>query len=108
MIGFGFRWIGWEPFACRATSGPNTALSRECFTKNDGIRSRLMKLLSFLLSKFDVDPMHSVLLFLMYSARRGAPNSIVAGSLCFLSIGSTGKKNCLSVQIFDLPVSILN
>ena len=32
--------------------------------KNDGVRSRLIELQSFLLSKFDIDPIHSVLMFL--------------------------------------------
>ena len=32
--------------------------------KNDGVRSRLIELQSFLLSKFDVDPIHRVLMFL--------------------------------------------
>ena len=65
--------------------------------KNDGVRSRLIELQSFLLSKFDIDPMFRVLMFFhalwMYRARRGAPKSVVSGSLCSLSIGSTGRKN---------------
>ena len=38
--------------------------SWECFVKNDGVRSRLIELESFLQSKIDVDPIHSVLMFL--------------------------------------------
>ena len=34
--------------------------SWECFVKNDGVRSRLIELQSFLLSKIDVDPIHRV------------------------------------------------
>ena len=38
-------------------------ISWECFIKNDGIRSCLIELQSFLLNKIDVDPIHSVLRF---------------------------------------------
>ena len=39
-------------------------ISWECIVKNDSVRSRLMELQSFLLSKFDIDPIHHVLMFL--------------------------------------------
>ena len=39
-------------------------ISWECLVKNDGDRSRLIELQSFLLRKFDVDPIHRVLMFL--------------------------------------------
>ena len=39
-------------------------ISWECVVKNDGVRSRLIELQSFLLSNFDVDPIHRVLMFL--------------------------------------------
>ena len=39
-------------------------ISWECFVKNDSVRSCLKEQQSFLLSKFDVDPIHSVLMFL--------------------------------------------
>ena len=91
---------GWEPFACQATSGPNSFIQSflkeifaggrgdsftfsymsefssfhlnslrdtigwECIVKDDGVRSRLIELKTFLLSKFDVDPIHRVLMFL--------------------------------------------
>ena len=38
--------------------------SWECFVKNDLVRSCLIELQSFPLSKFDVDPIHRVLMFL--------------------------------------------
>ena len=31
-FGFGFGWVGWEPFACRATSGPNSFI-QSCLTE---------------------------------------------------------------------------
>ena len=40
------------------------AISWEYIVKNDGVRSRLTELQSFLLSKFDIDPIHRVLMFL--------------------------------------------
>ena len=36
----------------------------ECVVKDYGVRSRLIEQKSFLLSKFDIDPIHSVLMFL--------------------------------------------
>ena len=39
-------------------------ISWECIAMNDGVRSRLIELQSFLLSKFDIDPTHRVLMFL--------------------------------------------
>ena len=36
----------------------------ECVVKDDGVRSCLIELQSFLLSKFDVDPIHRVLMFI--------------------------------------------
>ena len=37
-------------------------ISWECFVKNDGVRSRLIELQSFLQSKIDVDPIYCVLM----------------------------------------------
>ena len=37
-------------------------ISWECVVKNDGVRSRLIELQSFLLNKFYVDPIHRVLM----------------------------------------------
>ena len=70
--------------------------------KNDGVRSCLIELQSFLQSKIDVEPIHSVLMFFnvlcMQCARRGAPKSIVSGSLCFLSKRIHRQKEyCMSV-----------
>ena len=39
-------------------------ISWECIVKNDCVRSRLIELQSILLSQFDIDPTHSVLMFL--------------------------------------------
>ena len=39
-------------------------ISWECIVKNDGVRSYLIELQSFLQSKVDVDPIHRVLMFL--------------------------------------------
>ena len=39
-------------------------ISWECFVKNDSVRSCLIEFQSFLQSKVDVDPIHSVLMFL--------------------------------------------
>ena len=46
---------------------PNNVLDTinwECFVKNNSVRSSLIELKSFLQSKVDVDPIHSILLFL--------------------------------------------
>ena len=39
-------------------------ISWACFVKNDGVRSCLIELQSFLQSKIDVDPIHRILMFL--------------------------------------------
>ena len=69
----------------------------EYIVKNDDVRSRLTELQSFLLSKFDYDPIYRVLMFLSrwlhVLCKTRASRSIVSGSLCSLSIGSTGRKN---------------
>ena len=39
-------------------------ISWECIVKDDAVRSRLIELQFFLLSKFDVDPIHHVVMFL--------------------------------------------
>ena len=74
--------------------------------KDDGVRSRPIELESFLLSKFDVDPTHRVLMFLprfllVPCTRRGASKSVVSGSLYSLFMGSTDVKNtvCLLLKI---------
>ena len=89
-------------------------ISWECFVKNDSVRSCLIELQSVLQSKVDVDPIYRVLMFLpcfvhVLCKTRCFPKSIVSGSLCSLSIGSTGSKNTVSRLLkFFLPVSILN
>ena len=81
-------------------------LAGSCVVKDDCVRSCLIELKSFLLSKFYVDPLHCVLmyfqLFCLYHARRRASRSMLFGSLCSLFIGSTDVKNtvCLSLPKF--------
>ena len=72
-----------------------------CVAEDDCVRSCLIELQSFPLSKLYVTkytvfwcPFHA---FRMYCARRGAFNSIVSRCLCSLSKGSTNRKNTLSV-----------
>ena len=81
-------------------------ISWKCCMKNDSVRSSLIELQSFLHCKIDVDPIHCVLMFIhascMYCAWRGTLKSIVSGSLWFLFMGSTGRKNtvCLLLKIW--------
>ena len=87
-------------------------ISWECSVKDDCVRLRLIELQSFLLSQFDVNPIHRVLMFLPYFLlvpRRGTSRWITSGSLCSLFIGSTGVKNTVFFYSkFVLMVSILN
>ena len=55
---FVFDFSSFHPNNLRDTIG------LECIVKGDGVRSRLMELKPFLLSKFDVDQIHRVLMFL--------------------------------------------
>ena len=57
-IFFVFDFSSFHPNNFRDTIGG------ECFKKNDGVRSCLIELQSFLLSKVDVDPIHRVLMSL--------------------------------------------
>ena len=61
-------------------------ISWECIVKNDSVRSRLIELQSFLLSKFNIDPIHRVLMFLP----------------CFLHIPC--KTRCSQVDLFRILV----
>ena len=78
--------------------------------KNDGDRSSLIELQTFLQSKIDVDPIHRVLMFLPrfmhVLCKKRAPKSIVSGSLCSLSIGSTGRNNTLCLLLKFCPSGI--
>ena len=78
--------------------------------KNDGVRSCLLELKSFLLSKFDVDPKHRILsffhVFCLYHAKRGSFRSILFGSLCSLFIGSTDVKNTVCLLLKFCPPGI--
>ena len=71
--------------------------------ENDSVRSRLIELQSFLLSKFDVDPIHRVLMFLSLSD--GTVQDAVLRSRSYqdpcvlLSIGSTGRKNTVCLLL---------
>ena len=51
-----------SPVSTRTTS--RNTIGWECIVENDGVRSSLIELQSFLLSKFKVDPIHRVLMFL--------------------------------------------
>ena len=53
-----FDFSSFHPNSFRDTIG------WECIVKDDGVRSRLIELQSFLLNKFDVDPIDHVLMFL--------------------------------------------
>ena len=88
--------------------------SWEYIVKNDGVRSRLIELQSFLLSKFDIDPKQSVLTFLAcfmhvpYKTRCSQVDRLRILVFLIHRIHRQ-KEDCLSfAQIFDLPVSILN
>ena len=84
--------------------------SWECVIKDDCVRSCLIELYSFLSSKFDVDPIHSVLMFLLLfwwcHARRGASRSILFGSLCSFFVGSTDMKNTVCLLLKFCPPDI--
>ena len=58
MYFFVYDFSSFHPNGFRDTIG------WECVVKHDGVRSRLIELQSFLLSKFDVDPVHRVLVLL--------------------------------------------
>ena len=149
--GFGFGWLDWELFACRATSPsgcratsePNSfiqscfkeifgggrgdaytfsymtspvsinfrdTISWECFVKNDGVRSCLIELQSFLQSKV-MSTQYTVFscffnVLCTYCARRGASKSIVSGSLCSLSIRPTSRKSTVCQLLKFCPPSI--
>ena len=69
-------------------------ISWECVVKDDCVRSCLIELNFFLLSKLYFDPIHRVFwsffqFFCLYHARRGASRSMLFGSLFSLFIGST-------------------
>ena len=82
-------------------------ISWERVVKDDCVRSCLIKLQSFLLSKFDVNPIHRVLTFPpYYHARRGAFRLISSGSLCSLFIGSTDAKNTVCLWLKFCPPGI--
>ena len=80
--------------------------------KDDGVRSRLIELEFFLLSKSDIDPRHRVLMFLPRClhvlCKTRCFRSTVSGSVCSLFIGSTSRKNTVFCSDSVLPVSILN
>ena len=85
-----------------------------CRKKDDCVRSCLIELQSCLLSKFDVNPIHRVLMFLPHYLL------VLCKTQCsqvdrlrilvfFVHRIHRQKEYCLSVaQIFDLPVSIQN
>ena len=76
--------------------------SWKCFVKNDGVRSSLTELQSFPHSKIDVDPTHCVLMSLpccMHVLCMTSFKSIVTGSLWFLSMGFTGRKNTVCLLL---------
>ena len=82
-------------------------ISWECVVKDDCVRSSLIEFQSFLVSKFDVDPIHRVLMFLPYFLLVPKVHStlITSGSWCSFFIGSTIVKNtvCLFLK-FSPPV----
>ena len=70
----------------------------ECVVKDDGVRSRLIELKYFPLSKFYIDPVNRVLmsspLFLLVPCKTWYFQvDVHSGCLCSLSIGFTGRKN---------------
>ena len=78
-------------------------ISRECFVNNDSFRSSLIELQSFLQSNIDVYPKTVLWCFFhalcMCCAWRVEYKSIVPGSLWFLSMGSTGRKNTVCLLL---------
>ena len=89
-------------------------ISWECVVKDDCVRSGLIELKSFLLSKFYVDPIHRVLmslpLFLLVPCKtRCFQVNFVRISVFFVHRIHRRKKYRLSFpQIWSTPVSILN
>ena len=83
-------------------------ISWECVVKDDFVRSCLIELQSFPLSKLDIDPVHHVWglfhVFCLYHARRGSVKSSLYGSLCSLSMGFTAVKN----TVLSFPTWILS
>ena len=108
------RWFIYF-FVCDFSSfHPNNfrnTMSWKCIVKNDSVRSNLIELQSFLLSKFEIDPIHRPC-FMHVPCKTRCFQVDFSGSLCSLSMGSTAVKNtvCLSFLKFctHLPVSILN
>ena len=79
--------------------------------KNDGVRSRLIELQSFLQIMINVDPNTqcfdvSSMLYACIVQDAVLSKSIVSGSLCSLSIGSTGRKNLVCLLVKFCPPSI--
>ena len=81
-------------------------ISWECFVKNESVRSCLIELQSFTLSKLYIDPIHRVLVsfprVLFVPCKTWCGTSSLYGSLCSLSMGVTSVKNtvCLSLPKF--------
>ena len=86
----------------------------ECIVKDDSVRSCLIELKSFLLSKLYVDPIHRILMFLPCLSACIVQDAVLSGrlsqDLCVLCPKDSQAARILSVfcSIFVLPVSILN
>ena len=84
-------------------------ISWECVVKDDCVRSCLIELQSFPLSKLCIDPVHRILVLFplcLYNTRRGLVKPSSCGSLWFLCMGFTAVENtdCLSLLEFCPPV----
>ena len=82
--------------------------------KNDGVRSCLIELQSFLLSKFDVDPIHRVLMFLpcfMHVLCKTRCSQVDRVRILVFFVQRIHRQE-RTLSVFcsncDLPVSILN
>ena len=81
-------------------------VSWECVVKDDCVRSCLIELKSFLLSKFDVDPksaLRFLLFLLMVPCKTRCFRSMLFGYLCSLFIGSTDVKNTVCLLLNFCP-----
>ena len=102
------RWriyfLAYDFYSFHPNNFRNTT-SWECFVKNDGVRSCLIELQSLFRARLMSTQYTVFWCFIhalcMYCARRGALKSIVSGSLWFLSMGPTSRKNtvCLLLNV---------
>ena len=78
----------------------------ECVVKDDGVRSCLIELKSFLLSKFDVDLIHSVLMY--FPRFLVVPDAVPPGQ-CYLDLCVLcSYQRCMMQNELSFPYSLLH